>query len=81
MKPISNRLYDWLKWTVVICIPALTTAFVGLDSIFGWGYGEVVAKCSAILCTLLGTLLGITTAQYNQQKQPPDEGPIPWDEV
>lgn len=73
MKPISNKLYDWLKWTVVICIPALTTAYVGLDSLFGWGYGEIVAKCSAILCTLLGTLLGISTAQYNRQNPPPIE--------
>ena len=73
MKPISNKLYDWLKWLVVICIPALTVAYVGLDSLFGWGYGDIVAKCSAILCTLLGTLLGISTAQYNQKNQPPLE--------
>lgn len=72
MKPMSDKIYDWMKWLVVICIPALTVAYVGLDSIFGWGYGDVVAKCSAILCTLLGTLLGISTAQYNKQ-QPPIE--------
>ena len=70
MKPMNDRIYDWMKWLVVICIPALTVAFVGLDSIFNWGYGDVVAKCSAILCTLLGTLLGISTAQYNKQQPP-----------
>jgi len=72
MKPMNDKIYDWMKWLVVVCIPALTVAYVGLDSIFKWGYGDVVAKCSAILCTLLGTLLGISTAQYNKQKQPPD---------
>ena len=67
---LSDRVYDVLKWVVCICIPALTTAYVGLDSIFGWGCGDVVAKCSAILCTLLGSLLGISTAQYNKDKPP-----------
>lgn len=70
MKPMNDKIYDWMKWLVVICIPALTVAYVGLDSIFSWGYGDVVAKCSAILCTLLGTLLGISTAQYNKQQPP-----------
>lgn len=70
---LKDSVYDVLKWIVCICIPAITTAYVGLDSIFNWGYGDVVAKCSAILCTLLGSLLGISTAQYNKDKQPPDE--------
>lgn len=68
MKPLSNRTYDILKWLVVICIPACTTAFVGLDKVFGWGYAEEVAQISAIVCTLLGSLLGISTAQYNKSQ-------------
>lgn len=68
---LSDNVYTVLKWLVVVCIPACTVAFVGLDSVFGWGYGDIVAKVSAIVCTLIGTLIGISTAQYN--KQPPDE--------
>ena len=49
MNPLPNKVYDVLKWLVVICIPACTTAFVGLDKIFGWGYGEIVAQVSAIV--------------------------------
>ena len=63
---LPDKVYTILKWLVIVAIPAITTAFVGLDSVFGWGYGDVVAKVSAILCTLLGTLLGISTAQYNK---------------
>lgn len=63
---LPDRVYDVLKWIVCICIPALTTAFVGLDKVFGWGYAEEVAQISAIVCTLLGSLLGISTAQYNK---------------
>ena len=68
MKPLSNRTYDILKWLVVICIPACTTAFVGLDKVFGWGYAEEVAQISAIVCTLLGSLLGISTEKKNKNQ-------------
>ena len=69
---LSNRVYDILKWCVMIAIPALTTAYVGLSGVWGWPYAEEVAKTSAVICTLLGALLGISTAQYNK-KEPPDE--------
>jgi TRAP-type C4-dicarboxylate transport system permease small subunit len=68
---IPNSLYDTLKWIVMIVIPALTTAYVGLSGIWGWPYAEEVAKTSAVVCVLLGALLGISTAQYNKQ-EPPD---------
>ena len=67
---LSNRVYDILKWCVMIAIPALTTAYVGLSGIWGWPYAEEVAKTSAVVCTLLGALLGISTAQYNKQEPP-----------
>jgi hypothetical protein len=65
---LSNRVYDTLKWCVMIAIPALTTAYVGLSGVWGWPYAEEVAKTSAVICTLLGALLGISTAQYNKDK-------------
>jgi hypothetical protein len=68
---LPSKVYDALKWIVMVMIPACTTAYVGLDSVFGWGYGDTVAKVSAIVCTLLGALLGISSAQYYKQ-EPPD---------
>jgi hypothetical protein len=66
---LSDKAYTILKWLCLVCIPACTTAYVGLDSVFGWGYGDTVAKVSAIVCTLLGALLGISTAEYNKVKK------------
>ena len=66
---LSDRLYNILKWLVLVCIPALTTAYVGLDAIFKWGYADIVAKVSAIVCTLIGSLIGISTAEYNRAKK------------
>ena len=63
---LSDRMYDVLKWITLVVIPALTTAYVGLAAVWGWPYAEEVAKTSAVICTLLGALLGISTAQYNR---------------
>lgn len=70
---LSDKVYNVLKWVVLICIPAFTSAYVGLDSLFKWGYGDIVAKVSAIICTLIGALIGISTAEYNKNKPPEEE--------
>ena len=63
---LPNRVYDVLKWIVMIVIPALTTAYGGLSAVWGWPYAGEIAKTSAVACTLLGALLGISTAEYNK---------------
>ena len=63
---LPNRVYDVLKWIVMIVIPALATAYVGLAAIWAFPFAEEVAKTSAVVCTLLGALLGISTAEYNK---------------
>lgn len=65
---LPNKIYDILKWVTMIVLPALATAYVGLASIWGWPYADEVAKTTAVVCTLLGALLGISTAQYNKDK-------------
>ena len=66
---IPSRLYDILKWVNLVLLPALATAYVGLASIFNWPYSDEVAKATAVVCTLIGTLLGISTAEYNRLDQ------------
>ena len=63
---LPDRIYDILKWVTMIVLPALATAYVGLAAIWGWPYADEVAKTTAVICTLLGALLGISTAQYNK---------------
>lgn len=63
---LSDTAYNIIKWLVCIVIPAMTTAYVGLSTVWGWPYADQVAKTSAIVCTLLGAILGISTAEYNK---------------
>lgn len=69
MFKLDDRWYDVLKWVTMVVIPAMTTAYVGLSGVWGWPYAEEIAKTSAVVCTLLGALLGISTAQFNKDKQ------------
>ena len=71
MMILPDRVYDALKWITMILLPALATAYVGLAAIWHFPYADEVAKTTAVICTLLGALLGISTAQYNKQ-EPPD---------
>lgn len=66
---LPDKVYDVLKWIVMIVIPALTTAYVGLAAVWGWLYAEEIAKTSAVFCTLLGALLGISTAEYRKNEE------------
>ena len=68
MFKLKDAVYDVLKWITMIVLPALATAYVGLSGIWGWPYADEVAKTTAVVCTLLGALLGISTAQYNKDQ-------------
>lgn len=77
---LNSKVYDILKWITMIVLPALATAYVGLAAIWGWPYADQVAKTTAVICTLLGALLGISTAQYNKDAKP-KYGPATWEDV
>jgi len=78
---LPDSVYTVLKWVTMICIPAVTTAYVGLSAVWGWPYATEIAKTSAVICTLLGALLGISTAEYNRSGYVDDEEDIWPDEV
>lgn len=67
---LPDKVYDVLKWITMIVIPALASAYVGLAGVWGWPYADEVAKTAAVLCTLIGALLGISTAEYRRSTIP-----------
>ena len=66
MKPMSNKTYDILKWLVVIGLPAISTFYSNLAPVWGWPLADEVSKTLAAVCTLIGALICISTAQYNK---------------
>lgn len=63
---MSNKVYDILKWIVMVFLPALTT-FVGviLNS-FNVQGTETILTIMIALDTFLGSLLGISSINYNK---------------
>lgn len=66
---LSNKVFDTLKWCVLVFIPALTTFYVSLSIIWGFPYASEVAKTSAAVCTFLGAILGISNLVYKQDHE------------
>lgn len=66
---LPDKLYDILKWIVLIAIPALTSAYVELAGTWGLPCPEQIMKTSIIVCALIGALLGISTAEYRAAKK------------
>lgn len=65
---MSDRAYNVLKWVSMICIPAVVTFLttvlpaVGVEA----SVSNVVITVVGAVGTLLGTLIGISTYQYNK---------------
>lgn len=69
---LSNRIYDILKYIAQYGLPALGTLYFALASIWGLPYGkQIVGTITAIDC-FLGALLGVSTYQYNKDKEGQD---------
>lgn len=64
---LPNKVYDVLKWIALIALDALGLLYNTLAGIWGWPWGEEVLKTCSAISVCLGTLLGISTAQYNKR--------------
>ena len=63
---MSNKSYDILKYIAQIVIPALATLYFALSKIWGLPYGEEIVGTLSAIDIFLGTLLRISTSQYNK---------------
>lgn len=64
---MNDTLYNWLKWTAIICLPALSSFIVVISRIWGWAdLGSMIAQTITAVAVLLGALLGISSLNYNK---------------
>ena len=66
---LPNKVFDWLKWTAIICLPALSTFIVVISKIWNWAdLGSMIAQTITAVAVLLGALLGVSSVNYNSKK-------------
>lgn len=63
---LPDKIYDFLKWTTLIAIPAFGTFYSGLAGLWNLPYANEVAGSCLLLATLLGVLIGVATRSYNK---------------
>lgn len=63
---MSNKLYNILKWSLFIFIPAVITLIGTLGQIYGFETEVVVLTISAIT-TFLGAVTGISNVNYHKE--------------
>ena len=65
MKALSNKTYDILKYLTIIVLPAIGALYTGLSQIWDLPYAAQIPATITVICTFLGAILCISTAQYN----------------
>ena len=63
---ISNKLYDILKWLVIIVLPALATLYAALAAVWAWPYSDQVVTTISAVDSFLGAVLCLSSATYNR---------------
>lgn len=65
---MNNKTYDVLKWIAQILLPAVATLYFAIAQIWGLPYGEQIVGTITAIDAFLGALLGISTYQYNKDR-------------
>ena len=66
---LPDKVYDFLKWVVLLFLPGFATLWAGLAKIWNLPYPTEIPATVAVICTFLGTVLCISTAQYNKDNK------------
>ena len=68
---MSNKVYDALKIIVAVVLPVISTLYVGLANIWGFGFGEQVDKTIQLIIAAINAILGIaivkSSSDYHKQ--------------
>ena len=64
---MPNKVYDILKWVVIVALPATTTLWLALSAIWGWPYSEAIGATVTAITAFLGALIGVSSLKYNKK--------------
>ena len=63
---LTNKTYDYLKWVVVVLLPALGTLIGTIGTALNWEHTQITLVIVTAVTTFLGVCIGISTANYNE---------------
>ena len=66
---LPNKVYDVLKWVALIALNAVGVLYSTIAAIWGLPYGEEVLKTCSAVALFIGALIGVSTVQYNKERE------------
>lgn len=66
---MSNKVYDVLKWIVMIVLPACATLYAALSGIWGLPFAEQIPATITAVDTFLGVVLMISSVQHKKKTE------------
>lgn len=66
---MPNKIYDVLKWIALVALDAIGLFYSTMSTIWGLPFGDQVLATCAALALLLGTLIGVSSAQYHKSNK------------
>ena len=70
---LPSKIYDVLKWTCIIALPAVSTLYAGLCAVWKLPYANEIPQSITLIATFLGVLLGVSKASYNEKVKTKDD--------
>ena len=63
---LPDKVYNVLKWIVMIVLPACATLYVLLANTWGFPYADEISATITGITTFLGAILGISSRSYKK---------------
>lgn len=63
---LSNRIYDSLKWLVLILLPALAVLINGVGQLYAWSETERFVALINLITIFIGSIMQVSSANYHQ---------------
>ena len=67
---MSNKVYDLLKWILLVAVAPTIALITGLGELYGFDTTLIVGTIS-LVATFLGALLGVSNVKYNKRVDKP----------
>lgn len=71
---LNNKTYDVLKYIALIALPAIQVFWLTIGKIWDISYTVEIGATIGAVALLLGTLLGVSTKNYYENKEAEEEG-------
>ena len=66
---IPNKVYDVLKWVLLIVVPASIGLLTTLATAWNWNIPlEAIIQTITAIATFVGALIGVSSINYNKSK-------------